>query len=290
MLFRLFVLIFFCAGIAAWPAAAREGALPKDADKFTEFMADRFNEANPGSKAKVAGPLRLNLTLPDGGHTIFLDSIWHGCESDRRRCRKNIADFVANVTAAQKEEAAEIRPADIRAVVRTADYAAQARQAAAGRPERAPIVRPITGELWMVCVGDSPHGVRVLQHADLAKLGLTDEQVIALALKNTAAALRPLEADSHVVKQYGLKFVAGDFYESSRVLFHDQWADVSKAMGGHLVIAVPSNDFLIYGNGADKEGRIPLAAFAKMVVDKAQKPMTATLFEWTKTGWSVVAP
>ena len=73
-------------------------------------------------------------------------------------------------------------------------------------------------------------------------------------------------------------------------VLHDQWTEMSKAMGGHLVIAVPSHDFLIYGNGATQDDRVPLNALARMVVDKAQKPMTATLFEWTKTGWQVVAP
>lgn len=142
----------------------------------------------------------------------------------------------------------------------------------------------------MVCVGDSPHGIRILQHAQLTKLGLTEDQAIELGLKNTAAALPPLQADSHELKKYGLKFTAGDFYESSRILLHDSWAGMSKAMGGHLVIAVPTHDFLIYGNGSDKEGRVSLAAFANMVFDKAQKPMTPTLYQWTETGWEVVKP
>lgn len=282
------LLILACVALAS--AGAREVPLPKDPDKFTDFMADRFGEAIPGGKVKVAGPLRLSLTLPDGGHTVYLDNIWHGCEADRRHCRKSIDAFVVNMTGAMKEETAEIKPADIRAVVRTADYADQARKAAGGKPERAPIVRPVAGELWMVCVGDSPHGIRVLQHAELTRLGLSEDQVIALALKNTAAALPPLADHTHELKKYGVKFAAGDFYESSRMLLHDQWAGMSKAMGGHLVIAVPTHDFLIYGNGSSREQRIPLAAFANMVMDKAQKPMSPTLYQWTETGWEVVKP
>jgi len=290
MLTRLFIMALLLAGIFAAPAEARELPLPKDPDKFTSFMADRFSEANAGSNVKVVGPLRLDLNLPGGKDTIYLDNIWHACESDRRHCRKAIAEFVTNMSGAIKERTADIKASDIRAIVRSALYADDARKMAIGKPERMPVVRPVAGELWMVCVVDLPHGIRTLQHADLAKLGLTEDQAIALALKNIAAALPPLETDTHVVKQYGLKFAAGDFYESSRMLLHDSWAEMSKAMGGHLVIAVPSHDFLIYGNGATKDDRVPLAAFARMVVDKAQKPMTATLFEWTKAGWEMVAP
>ena len=64
--FWLPVLLLF-AWIAAVPAVAREPALPKDPDKFTEFMAARFDEAFSGAKAKVTGPLRLDVNLSNGG-------------------------------------------------------------------------------------------------------------------------------------------------------------------------------------------------------------------------------
>lgn len=291
MLSRRFVLVLaVLISIGFAPAWAREAPLPKDPDKFTDFMAGRFSEAVPGGKVKVAGPLRLSLTLPDGGHTVYLDNVWHGCEADRRHCRKSIDAFVVNMTGAMKEETAEIKPGDIRAIVRTVEYAQQASTAAAGKPERAPIVRLVAGGLSMLCVADSPHGIRIVQHAELAKLHLTEDQLIALALKNTAASLPPLAEHTHELKKYGVKFAAGDFYESSRMLLHDQWAEMSKAMGGHLVIAVPTNDVLIYGNGASKDDRIPLVAFANMVIEKAQKPMSPTLYQWTETGWEVVKP
>jgi hypothetical protein len=54
-------------------------------------------------------------------------------------------------------------------------------------------------------------------------------------------------------------------------------------MGGHLVIAVPNTDFLIYGNGGGK--RMVLSTFAKTVMAKAPKPMSATPFQWTPAGW-----
>ena len=282
------LLVLACIVVAS--ARAREPALPKDADKFTAFMADRFSEAIPDSKVKVTGSLTLELNPGGGAHSIYLDNIWRTCAGDRRHCREQVKNFVANMIGTMKESSVEVKAADIRVVVRPADYAAQARKIAEGKPERAPIVRPVAGDLWMVCVADSPHGIRVLQHADLTKLGLAEDQAIALALKNTAAALPSLQADSHDLKKYGLKFAAGDFYESSRMLLHDQWVEMSKSMGGHLVIAVPNNDFLIYGNGAGQESRAALSAFAHMVVDKAPKPMNATLFQWTEAGWEVVKP
>jgi uncharacterized protein YtpQ (UPF0354 family) len=286
----LFPLLVALACMFGAQAQAREPALPKDPDKFTDVMAARFSDAIPGAKVTAKAPLRLEVVIANGAHTVYLDNIWSLCERDRRQCRKNIGDFLINMSGTMKEDSIAVKAADIRLVVRTADYVDQARKMAAGRPDRAVLTRPVAGDLWMICVGDSPHGIRVLQHAELAKLGLTDEQAIALGLKNTAAALPPLEADTHVLKQMGLKFATGDFYESSRMLLHEQWAAMSKTMGGHLVVAVPNNDFLIYGNGGGNGDRMVLSTFAKTVMEKAPKPMSASLFQWTPTGWEVVTP
>jgi uncharacterized protein YtpQ (UPF0354 family) len=278
------------ACLLAGAAPARERPIPKDADKFTGYMVGRFTEAMPDAKVSDSVPLRVEVVIASGAHTVYLDNIWSLCERDRRQCRKNIDDFIANMSGTMKEASAEVKAADVRVVVRMADYIAQARKATTDRPERAPIARLVAGELWMICVADSPHGIRVLQHTDLAKLGLTEDKAIALGLKNVAAALKPLEADTHVLKPYGLKFATGDFYESSRMLLHDQWAEMSKSMSGHLVVAVPNNDFLIYGNGGGNGDRMVLSTFAKTVIEKAPKPMSATLFQWTPTGWEVVSP
>ena len=91
------------ACIVAPLAQARESALPKDPDKFAELMADRFDEAVPGAKAKITGPLRLDLTLSNGPHTVYLNNIWHACESDRRHCRQAVSEFVTNMVGSARE-------------------------------------------------------------------------------------------------------------------------------------------------------------------------------------------
>ncbi len=279
-----------CACLFATALQAREAAIPKDADKFTRFMAGRFTDALPGAKVTITAPLRLEVIMPNGPHGVFLDNIWSACERDRRRCRATVDEFLVNMPGVMKEGAEPVRTADVRVIVRTIAYVTEMQRVADGKPERAGVARLVVGDLWMVCVADSPHGIRVLQHADLTKLGLSDEEAIALGLKNVAATLPPLESDTHVLKPYGLKFAAGDFYESSRMLLHDSWAEMSKAMGGHLVVAVPNNDFLIYGNGGGNGDRVVLSTFARTVVEKAPKPISSSLFQWTPTGWELVKP
>jgi uncharacterized protein YtpQ (UPF0354 family) len=276
--------------IAAAAVFAREAPIPKDSDKFSAYMAKRFEEAEPTIKVIVTGPLVLNIQRADGGHVLYLNRVWDICERDRRQCRKQVDAFVTDMSAMAHEFNGDINPAEIRVVVRGAGYIEPLQQIATKHPENAGVFRLIAGDLWMICVLDQPHGIQTLKKTDLVKLGLTEDQGFALGIKNVAATLPPLEADTHVVKQIGLKFAAGDFYESSRMLVHDSWAELSKSYNGHLVVSVPNNDVLIYGNGGGNGDREVLTAFTKTVLEKAPKPISATLFEWTATGWRVVTP
>jgi len=256
MRFRGFASAFaLCLSLVlAYAVHARDAPIPKDADQFTAYMAKRFTEADPAAKVTVAGPLTLNVERTGGGHTVYLANMWSICERDRRQCRKQIDTFIPSSLAIQSEFKGDIKPEDIRVVVRGASYVRQLEQMGAKDPSRMGIYRPIAGDLWEICVVDAPHGIETLQKGAAAKLGLTDEQAFALGVKNVAAALPSLAADTHSLKM-GLTFAAGDFYESSRILLHDGWADLSKADNGHLVVAVPSNDVVVYGNGGGNGDR-----------------------------------
>jgi uncharacterized protein YtpQ (UPF0354 family) len=269
-------------------AFAREPAIPKDVDRFTAYMAKRFEAVEPTSKPTVAGPLALNVQRADGGHTLYLNRVWDICERDRRQCRKQVDAYVTDMSAVAHELNGNLNAADIRAVVRGAGYIEPLQQFARDHPENAAVFRLVAGDLWLICVRDAPHGIQTIRKADLVALGLTEDQAFTLGIKNVAAALPPLEADTHVVKQMGLKFAGGNFYESSRMLMHDSWAELSKAYNGHLVVSVPNNDVLIYGNGGGNGDREVLTDFTKEVIERAPKPISASLFEWTPTGWRVV--
>ena len=289
--FHAFALLA-CLGLllVGGSAEAREKAIPKTQEGFTKYMADRFAEALPGANVAIKGPLMLEVTPPKGPHEVYLTRVWEFCERDRPHCREEVDSFLVNMPGTIMESDTPIKPGDIRAVVRGAAYAEMVRKLAANGADHAGIVRPVAGDVWMICVVDRPHGISPLNHGELAKLGLTEDQAIALALKNLAANLPPLQADTHILKDVGLMFAAGNFYESSRMLLHDSWSEMSNAMHGHLVVAVPNPDFLIYGNGTGNGDRIALGGFAQTVLEKADKPITAQLFQWTPTGWEVVKP
>ena len=275
---------------ASFPSQAREKAIPKTADKFTAYMADRFSDALPSVKASIKGPLELEVVSPKGRQQVFLNRVWDFCERDRRNCRKEVDSFLANMPSVVLETTDDSKPSDIRVVVRPSAYVEQLRKLGADRADYKGVFRPFAGDLWMICVLDMPHGVATLNQAGLAKLHLTEDEAFALGLKNLTATLAPLAEHSHEPKNSPINFATGDFYESSRMLLHDSWSGLAKAMGGHLIVAVPSSDVLVYGDGTAQLNRTALGGLVHEIVGKAPKPISSDLYEWTPTGWTVANP
>ena len=57
----------------------------------------------PGAKVVAKAPMRVEVVIAAGGaHTVYLDNIWSLCERDRRQCRKNVDDFITNVSGTMK--------------------------------------------------------------------------------------------------------------------------------------------------------------------------------------------
>ena len=276
--------------LASAPAQAREKPIPKTEDKFTSYLADRFAEALPTAKVTVKGPLELEVVVQKGPHQVLLGRVWDFCARDRRHCRKEVDSFLETMPHVLVESTDDPKTADIRVVVRTTDYIEQLRRMGAAGSDHQAVFRQVAGNLWMVCVIDMSHGISTMTHGEMAKFHLTEDAAFALGLKNLAAALPPLAEHSHGPKGSTTKYAFGDFYESSRMLLHDSWADMAKVMGGHLVIAVPSNDFLIYGDGTTKADRVVMGGLAHEVLAETPKPISGDLFEWTPTGWRLANP
>jgi uncharacterized protein YtpQ (UPF0354 family) len=272
-------------------SAARQSpaALPTDETGFTKAMAEQFAKALPGVTVTVAGPLALKIELEPGKpNDLRLINAWDFCQRDRAHCEQIAAAFVTNMSGTLKEETAPIRKADIRATVRQQSYVEDMQHTAASKAGAAPVVEKIAGDLWMVCVVDMPHGVRMLNHNDLTKLGLSEDDAIALAKSNLAANLPPLAKVLKELKPGEANEIAGDFYDPSRILAHDDWAPLAEALHHHLVVAVPATELLIYGDGRNKQAIGDIETYVSAIAAKAPRAVSTTLLHWTPTGWREV--
>jgi len=271
---------------------ARETDIPRDEHAFTAFLAAAFWREMPSARVVVEGPYQLGILFPASTSeiNIYLDNIDGACRRDVDGCDESVRSFVASMSAIMKEDAAPIERSSIRAVLRSSAYVEQIRQAAATSPDAEPIVRHFVGDLWVVGVADGPDGIKLIRSGDAVTLGLSPDEVMTLAKNNLAIALKPLDAVTHPLPARGFDTVAGEYYEVSRLLLHDEWASLAEQMQGALVVAVPAIDYLLYGDSGCKNAIPAMAAYADYVVAKAQRPISSTLLKWTETGWEMVRP
>lgn len=272
-------------------AGVHAASVPSDVGGLTAYAVEAFAQALPAARVSAKEPLVLSVVVgSEPPYQVQLHNLFDYCRRDPGNCDTAFQDFVAKVSASLGEAATPVERTQLRLVVRSTAYLDDVRKQLAGKPGSEPVVRPIAGDLWLMAVADRPHGVKSLAGADLAKLGLSEDQAIDLARRNLAQAMGPLSVVVHDLPRNGIGYVNGNFYDSSRLLFHEDWTSLSARMNGRLIVAVPATDFLIYGEARD---RIAVGAIVGLVNDvarKAPRPISRTLLKWLPSGWEVVTP
>src|SRR5262249_46703800 len=114
--------------------------------------------------------------------------------------------------------------------------------------------------------------------------GLSADAAMSLGEQNVAAELGPLHTAIHDLPPNGVGYINGNFYNSSRLLLHDDSKELSKSMNGHLVVAVPANDVVVY----DAIALDAISTLVNAVGMKSVRPLSGTLFKWVPGGWEIV--
>jgi uncharacterized protein YtpQ (UPF0354 family) len=289
----------FVVVIMSIVASTVHAAVPTDDAGLTAFAAEAFAKDLPEAKVTIKGPLLLDLEMSSSEGPaevrvtkthlqVTLHNVADHCRRDPAACEREVTEFVANFVATMKEVSAPIQKAELRVVVRSAEYVDAARRQLAGRPNSEFVGRQFVGGLWALLVADRAHSIKSVSVQDVAKLGLSADAAMSLAKQNVAASLDPLSTAIRDLPPNGIGYINGNFYDSSRLLLHDVWKDLSKSMNGHLIVAAPANDVVIYAAASDPIALDALRTVVKAVAMKSARPLSATLFKWVPGGWEIV--
>jgi len=262
--------------------------IPLDDKGFTKAVAKAFRAAMPDFKITIRGPLALKIVGPDGDiHQSALDTVYDFCQRNPENCDAAVESHVAQMsdTYARKHT---LDRSLLRAVVRPVGYVDTIRKAFVGKEE--PAVEPFMGGLWIICVLDMPQAISTLGPGDLAKLGLSREEALALAKKNDATLFAPIEQAGHSIPEEHIGLVATNPYESSRLLFPESWAPLAAKNGGQLLVAAPGTDVMIYADARQPNAVQIMRDHVAMVAMRATRQLSPTIFRWTPVGWVVVEP
>jgi uncharacterized protein YtpQ (UPF0354 family) len=253
----------------------------------------KIKEIAPKFEVEIADPATLKVkTDKDLEATISLDNLKLACSSQPEGCPQMTDNFVEKIVGSLKtaQEAAELKPEMIRAVLKNQEYmdglVEVYKQSPPEKREDNKIVskKYISG-LHIVYVIDSPGSMRQMSVGDMKEMKLDKEKVHALAMANMEKALGEIpKADAPELP--GLFVVtAGDSYDSARFLLHKNWEKIAKEVEGDLVVAIPTRDLLFFTGSADENRVRVLTEMAKRVVEREPYSLTDKLFKWTPAGW-----
>lgn len=264
---------------------------PADVKAFTSHVARKLQQEAPNAIVAVTNDLTLSFAMPglDEKTQINLDRIWGFCSRNRSDCDQAVANYTSGTAAAISEMARPLEPSRLRAIVRDRKYleSSQAGTMATAGKAAEVVAQPFVDDLMVVCAVDSARFTRMLRQEELGKLNLTIDAAIALCIQNVAAALRPMHEVVKKLEKKSFGYVTGDAYESSRLLLHGQWEEFAKENGGQLVVAVPGSDLIIYGRGSNRTDLDSIRAFVDHAIARAERPLSTTLFRWTRSDWQV---
>jgi hypothetical protein len=230
------------------------------------------------------------LTIKVGPHGVSafqlnLDRLNSVCAADPDHCGPVLEDFVSKAAQFVTTRLTAPSREQLRAVLRPVEFVDQIKQRLDGHE---PVAVPFVGGLAIVCYIDTPTVMGVATDSTIKSLGFTTtDEAIALCKRNVKAALPPLQSQLKKIPDRSFGTLTDDPYQSSRLIFHDDWAPVAAEFGGHLIVAVPASDVVVYGKEQDEVADRAMATVAKKMFEQAHHPVSTKVFRWTPAGWAI---
>ena len=255
---------------------------PQEQAAFTERVAALLRAQLGADAVRVSEPLTLKI----GDVQANLDRVNAFCRANAAGCDAELDRYVQAVVDMHRSAALPPSREALRVVVRTTAFA----DGAAGTPSGKAgfLRRPLAEGLVALVMLDSPRSARLVGEADCQALGLTPDEAFAQGAANLRRQLKPLAQAAKAVAPGAFGTLEGDFYESGRVLLHDDWAPLARAQKGTLVVALPAKNLLIYSADDSPAGWDALRMLSRDVARRSPGPLSDVLLRWTPEGWQAV--
>lgn len=184
---------------------------------------------------------------------------------------------------AEAEHERELR--SLRLVVREAGYAARRNRILAERgakPDDVLLSAPYAKGLELIVVADRPTTSSAWMQRDLTLYKVTQDEIMAFARRQVLAILPTVPPAEAVAG--GVVMVPKMDYLASLMLA-DGWDQLDAALGGNLLVAVPSDDVLIVADGGFADTRTKLPAFVKAQYDDANRSVSPLVYRRQGGAW-----
>jgi len=151
------------------------------------------------------------------------------------------------------------------------------------------VARSFTTEVQVAYALDYEHAIRWLTWSDLAEIGLNEERLHEVALRNLERSCNVLVIDALPQDEEGsdrlLRFRTQDGLDAARLQLPSFYQRFSPRFGDvDLLVAVPSRDTLIMIGADDQQQMSVLSWHARGLYNRAAYPLYGGLFKVTEHG------
>lgn len=274
-------------GLGIWSTRpAWAGAVPSDPDVFTAFVADRIRKIMPGVPVTVVRSLVLDFSASPNRGTLYLTRLFEVCQRNPDLATTFVDTFVERTAADAPGPNPQPTRETLRVIIRPNSYVKSEVDLLAGAAT--PIARPLAGDFWLLGASDLPEAIKMLDSRDIARLGISADEAIAIGKRNMRPALEQTLAQTHDTPVPGITLISGDPYQSSLLAFPEIWAPLARASHGDLLVAAPAADAVLFADTHEAGTVAALRDAVETVMRSAERPLLPTIFRWSPTDWVVV--
>ena len=146
----------------------------------------------------------------------------------------------------------------------------------------APVIRKFIADMVLGYAFDMGDRFEWVAQRDLKALGITEDELHAVAIKN----LRALNLEIGAKRgERVMMLTAGGNYEATLLLLPDVWNSVGGMVEGAVVVGVPARDVLYVTGDSKPENLADLEAYTAHSLAKVDKPLSRHLLKWTGSSW-----
>ncbi len=237
----------FCV-MAPVQAIAQESSPEQE---FAERVLPRLKEAAPSATYELepGDPLQINVSGHPKweGATFNLHRVFGVCAiTTAQECESEIVQYVE----ALSETAPEFTPANLRIIVRDAEYWGFVEQQFGGDGVL-PAHRKIGDDLYAILALDTPNTIQVVAPEVIAELDLEPDVAWATAHAQTKQVLADLPSADAL--QESLMAFEGDAYVGTMLADLEHWKRIAEQVGPDLMVTAATDDFVIIGLIPDGE-------------------------------------
>jgi uncharacterized protein YtpQ (UPF0354 family) len=145
-----------------------------------------------------------------------------------------------------------------------------------------PVERRLVADLVIFYAFDVGQHYEIISKKDLARLGVTDEELHERALQNLREL--KLEIRAHQGERVTMLTTGGN-YEATLLLLPEVWDSVTEMVAGQIVAAVPARDVLYVTGDAVPENLADLRRWTSRMIEQADKPLSRVFVRWSGTQW-----